>query len=114
MAKQIIILDVATGPGGDLNVHYLFWLTVPVAAQVAISGATSQWRNAAAGDLTSLASGATIEESYFAQYPAGWTKAQIQADILAKGSARQTVVTNRQNPNLYYGGFWDTGTGWSF
>jgi hypothetical protein len=114
MAKQIIILDVSTGPGGDLNVHWLFWLTVALAAQVPISGATSLWRSAAAGDITNLQTGAVIEESHAAQWPAATTKATIQAAILALGTARQTQITNAQNPNLFYGGFWDSVTGWSF
>jgi hypothetical protein len=97
-----------------LNVRWLFWLTVAAANQVPNPGATSQWRNAAAGDITNLQSGAVIEEARSAQWPQGTAKATIQAAILAIGTARQAQITAMQNPNLYYGGFWDSSTGWSF
>ena len=113
MAKQIIVLDVTKPNGTDVNVHCLFWLYPPVANQVPVPNAVSEWRAAQTADNTNLQTGAVIEESYSWQYPPGMTKAQIEADLLSKYNARVIQFNAQLNPNAYYGIFYDSGTGWS-
>lgn len=113
MAKQIIILEVKKGPGGDMNVRWLFWLAVAANAQQPLPGAISAWRGAQAADITAIQSGAVLEEDYTSQWVPGATKAQIQADLVARGNARQAEITALSNPLKFYGVFWDTSGGWS-
>lgn len=125
MSKEIIVLEVSKPNGSDLNVHWLFWLypvsgrEVPLPVQHNNDGSVSAtpiysiWRGASTADQAALGSGTTIEEEYSAQYPAGSTKAQIQADLVSKYNARAAQLASQQNPNQFYGVFFDSATGWS-
>src|SRR6266436_2233833 len=112
MAKQIIILNTALGPSGDINVVYAFWLTVSAGQQIPNPGMTSAYRGASAAEIASLKTGAIIEEINSAQYPASWTLGQIQTDLQTKYTTRQNAVNAQANPNLYYGAVWD-GASWT-
>jgi hypothetical protein len=113
MAKEIIVLDVSTGPGGDLSVNVLAWFAVPVANQAPKPGAASLWRGAAAADTANLQSGAVLEESYNFQFAQGTTKVAIQAYFVNAYNARAAVIAALPNPNQFYGVFFDSVTGWS-
>lgn len=111
MAKQIIILRVTKGPGGDDNVSYLFWLAVASGREVPGVNPTSAWSGASLLENTAIANGSVIEESYSTQYPLAATIAQIRNDLLSKFTARQTVITALPDPNKYNGRFYDPATG---
>jgi hypothetical protein len=113
MAKQVIILRVERGPGGDNNVNYLMWLAVAASRETPITGAVSAWAGASTAENTAIAAGQVIEEPYSSQYPTSMTKAQVQAALLAQFNARQAVITARPNPNLFFGVFFDSVSGWS-
>lgn len=110
MAKQIIILDSGTGPGGDVNVRFAFWLVPPTANQVKKPGATSAYLGASAAEAISIQSGQTIEEVYSAQYTVAFTLAQIEANLQTKYAVRQAAITAAINAVQWYGSFWDGAT----
>src|SRR5262245_37316559 len=112
MAKEIIILDVLRGPGGDRSIRCALWFPIPLARRVPKPGATSIFRNALAAEITDLQTGAVIEEVYDFQVPGATTAAQIKTFLEAKWSARNTEISNLPDPNQFYGIFWD-GTVWS-
>src|SRR5712664_4038151 len=101
MAKQIIVLRVGKGPGGDLDINYLFWLAIPVGQEILIPNAASAWTGASAAENTALANGTVIEEAYETQVPSGTTKATIQTGLVTRFNARQAQINARQNPNQY-------------
>lgn len=113
MAKQIIVLDVSRLNGSDINVHWLFWLYPAAGREVPLATGTSQWRNATVPELDAIKAGTVVEEGYNSQWPAGATKAKIQADLVAAYTARAAAFAALMNPNQYYGVSYDSGTGWS-
>lgn len=113
MAKQIIVQRIEKGPGGDNNVGVVAWFAVAAGREIPIANAVSIWSGASASENAAIAAGQVIEESYSAQYTLTTTKSQIQADLVAKFNARQAVITARPNPNLFFGVFFDSVTGWS-
>jgi hypothetical protein len=114
MAKQIIIQRVAKGPGGDLDIQYLFWLAVPTGQEIPLAATvTSAWTGASALENTALQNGTVIEEAHETQVPTGTTKAAIENGLLNHFNNRQAQLNARQNPNQYYGVFFDSVTGWS-
>lgn len=110
--RQIIIQERINIPS-DFSFRYIFWLSVPATRQTfyANASATSNVKDATAGELTAIQNGQVLEEVYTGNYPAGTPIATIQSDLAAKYTARQTVITNL-NPWLYYGTSWD-GTTWT-
>lgn len=113
MAKQIIVQRIEKGPGGDNNIGVVGWFAVAAGREVPIANAVSVWTGASPSENAAIAAGQVIEEAYSAQYPITMTKAQIQADLVAKFNARQAVITARPNPNLFFGTFFDSVSGWS-
>jgi hypothetical protein len=113
MAKQIIVQRIEKGPGGDNNVGVVAWFAVAAGREIPIANAVSVWPGASVAENAAIAAGQVIEESYSAQYTLTTTKAQIQADLVAKFNARQAQITARPNPNLFFGVFFDSVTGWS-
>jgi membrane-associated protease RseP (regulator of RpoE activity) len=112
MAKQVIILRSFKGPGGDLGLTYLFWLTVPSGREVPTDN-ISRWKEASPAENQAIKDGTIIEEYYDTQVPAGTTKAAVQTRLSTAFTVRQTEITNRQNPNQFYGIFLDSVNGWS-
>lgn len=112
MARQIIIQDRINIPS-DFSFKYVFWLSVPASRQTyyANAAATSVVKDATAGELSALQTGAVIEQTYTGNYVAGTPISTIQADLIAKYNAAQTIITNI-NPGQYYGTSWD-GTTWT-
>jgi hypothetical protein len=113
MAKQIIVLDVSKPNASDINVHWVFWLYPAAGREVPLPNATSLWRGAQPADITALQAGTVVEEPDAVQYPAGSTKVQIEADLVARYNARAAAFAAKQNPNQFYGVFFDSATGWS-
>lgn len=110
--RQIIIQDRINIPS-DFSFRYVFWLAVPAARQTfyANPAATSVVKDATTAELQAIQNGAVIEEQYTDNYAAGTLIAAIQASLIAKYNARQTVINNT-NPWQYYGSSWD-GTSWT-
>lgn len=113
MAKEVVVLRTFLGPGGDRNVNFLLWLSVPAGSEIPIPGGTSDWAGASAAENTAIANGQILEEVYSTQYPQTMTVAQIKADLVSRYNARQAQVTARPNPNQFYGVFFDSVSGWS-
>lgn len=112
-AKQIIILDQSKSSSGEQQVHFLFWFAVPAGQQTPAGGFVSAYRGASTAELAALAAGSVVEEEYAGvQYPAGFTLAQIQADLVTRWTARNTARAGLPNPNTFYGANWD-GTTWA-
>ena len=117
MAKQVIILRTAKGPGGDDDVEFVYWIPVVAARRVPIAGAVSVWSGAAAGDNTKIQSGEILEIKDRCQFPAVMTSAQIKADLEARWAAKKAEIDAMPNPNRFFGVFWDpavtANNGWS-
>ncbi len=109
MAKQIIILDRP-----DVNRFTVaFWLAVPVARQAfyANATATSAYKQASAGELSTIQSGAVVEQTGDFSYTAVSTLATVQAALVIEFNARQAAIS-AFNPWNRYGSFYD-GTSWT-
>lgn len=108
-AKRIIILDLAA-PG---RYRYLLWADVPAARQVFYADAnkTSAWKDASAGDLTALRTGAVVEYVDVTANVENATLAQVQAGLQNRWTDFQNGITNN-NFWQRYGSFWD-GTSWT-
>ena len=106
MAKQIIVLE--TTPKGRLRAA--FWLSVPVARQpfYADAGKKSQYKDATAGELSSITSGAVVEQ--VGEFVVGgMTNAQIRTMLQAEFTTRQNAIST-DNPWTRYGTSWDGAT----
>ena len=110
MAKKIIILERVDD---DLSFKCAFWLTVPTTrwALYADAALTSQYKNATAGEITSLKNGEVVERVETFKYAPGTSVATIQTDIISKFNDLQSYITNF-NQFVQYGRFWD-GTAWT-
>jgi hypothetical protein len=109
MAKQIIILERP-----DVNrFTACFWLAVPVARQPIYvnAGATSSYKQASAGEITALQSGAVVEQTADMVFLATTTLAQIKTALIAEHAQRQAAL-DAANPWDRYGTFYD-GTSWT-
>jgi hypothetical protein len=114
MAKEIIILRVTTGPGGDTNVGLAAWFAVAAGREIPPTRTvTSAWPDASAAEVAAIQAGQVIEEVYSFQYPVTFTKAQIQTDLVSKWNARAAQIAARPNPNQFFGVFFDSVSGWS-
>lgn len=109
MAKRIIVLE---GKGSSWRVA--LWADVPIARQpfYADPNKASAWKDAAAGELASLRSGAVAEKVTDVDFDQNQTNPQKQAAVLALQAAWQAEITAR-NDWPRYGSFWD-GTAWAF
>lgn len=112
MARKIIILDRTDIPS-DLNFNVAFWADVPVARQsfYANPTATSQVKNATAGELSAIQGGTIKEQVKKFNFPANTPIATIQAALIAEFNTFQTYI-NSYNPWVRYGTYWD-GTSWT-
>lgn len=112
MASKIIILERTDIPS-DLNFNVLFWADVPAARQsfYANPTATSQNKQATAGELSALQSGAIVEKVQKFNFLAGTPIATIQAALIDAFNTYQTYI-NTYNPWVRYGTKWD-GTTWT-
>ena len=112
MAKEIIILDVNRGPGGDLDLRSIFWFPVVTGREVPRPAAASAYTGATAAEIALIQSGAVIEEVLEFQVPQGTTPAQVKAELESRYATRAANLAALPNPNQYYGIYWD-GTNWS-
>ena len=112
MAARFKII-VLTKDASDPEYRYVFWGDVPVARQpfYANAAATSQWKDAIAGDLTSLQNGSVVERTGAIRLTAGSSLAQVQAELVSRWTAFQDEITNT-NLWIRYGTTWD-GTTWA-
>lgn len=113
MAKQIIVLVTGKGPGGDTLVNWLFWLAVAAGRELPLPGAVSAWTGASVAENAAIAAGTVIEVAHAAQYPANFTKSQIEAKLSAQFTTEQAALTAAPNPMQFFGVFFDSVTGWS-
>lgn len=114
ITKRVIILEqIGVAP---LSYRYALWADVPVARQAFYAAKqatmTSVWKDAAAGDITALQSGAVTERSDTTSMATGDTLAIAQARLQAIWTAFQAEIT-ASNPWVRYGSFMDTSNGWT-
>ena len=116
MARQIIILEnqiPGRGSTDPISYRYAFWLSVPASRQsfFANASASSSVKDATAGELTAIQSGAIKELLGVFQSPPGTTIAQIEASLAAQFATAQTALNSAaQNPWDHYGTTWDGST----
>jgi hypothetical protein len=95
---------------------FCFWFPVPTGDEIPKPGATSAWRGASAGEITSLSDGEVIEEVYHVKLPDGYSPAEFKAFAIAMFDARQGAfdTTNLAigYPGKSYGTYYD-GTSWT-
>jgi len=109
--KQIIILE-SLGTG-RVAYRVCLWADVPVARQPFYADATkgSAYRDASAGELAALRSGAVVERVETFSADPGTSPAEMKARLIQLWQAFQDKVANT-NPWNNYGGFWD-GQSWA-
>lgn len=113
MARKIIQLEL-TQPPADYKV--VFWLDVPVARRFfyADANAASVVKDATAGELAAIRSGAVLEEVMEVEAggrAGGPTEGQVAAALVTRYNARQTRL-NASTTVARYGTFWD-GSRWT-
>jgi len=118
MARQIIILEnqiPGRGATDPISYRYAFWLSVPTARQPFVANATaaSNVKDATAGELSAIQSGAIKElVGVFSAAP-GTTIGQLESYLAAQFAAAQSAFnSSSQNPWDHYGTTWD-GTTWT-
>jgi len=108
MAKQIVVLETTA----KNRLRVAFWLSVPVARQpfYADSNKKSRYKDATAGELSAITSGAVAEQ--VGEFTVdGLTITQVRALLSAEFTKRQNDI-NTYNPWSRYGTSWD-GTTWT-
>jgi hypothetical protein len=116
MARRIIILRAARGPGRDTEVEAAFWADVPPERQgfYANDGFVSAVVGAEApttAELDDLRAGRLVESvRRYDSIPEASTVAQIKARLVTEWTAFQEDVTAR-NLWPYYGTSYDPATG---
>lgn len=110
MAKQVIFLDASPGDASHTLVRYVMWFPIAPASQVPIAGAQSAWRGASAQDNKDLQTGAMIEELRSVNFLKSVTPAEMQAYVQTVYNQRLTERAALQNPNTFYGAFFDGST----
>jgi hypothetical protein len=113
MAKQIIVLDVTKGPGGDTQVGYVFWYSVPSGREVPRTGAKSVYRAATTAENDAIVAGQVFEEVFTSQWPSTVTKAKVQADLVSRYTSWASEMAGKPNINQFYGVSYDSSAGWS-
>ena len=113
MPRQIIILEQLGWPS-DLRLNVCFWLAVPAARQQYYVNPSfkSQVIGITANETNALQMGQVFEDVQEFSYPVGTGGAAIQADLVAKYTARQTDFNNMNSKYNRYGWSYD-GTSWT-
>lgn len=95
-SSKWVVLERTDWPS-DLNYRVAFYANVVAARQsfIANAVASSQWKTMPGGDLTQLQSGAIVESVERISYPAGTLTATIIADLDARQSDFQAMITAR-------------------
>ena len=103
MARKIIIQERINEPS-DFSFRYVLWADVPAARQsfYADPAKTSSVKDATASELVALRTGAVLEQSDTAFFPAGTTAAVIRTALIARFTTFQDRVT-AENPWRFYG-----------
>jgi hypothetical protein len=112
MARKIIILDRVNLPS-DQDFRVAFWLDVAAPRRLfyANPAAVSAVKDATAGEVDAIRSGAVVEEIVTVPARSGVGMAALLAAIVARYEARQAEFTAR-NPWVRYGSYWD-GNAWT-
>lgn len=110
--RKIIILEKRTTEN-YIEVSYLFWLTVPLAQQIArvSADAKSVYIGATVEENASLKDGSVLEKGGMMSFNASATLAQIGAALVTKFNVEQTAL-NASAQFSYFGSYWD-GTSWT-
>lgn len=110
MAKEIIALST-TPNGSTIILQVAFWYSITSGA-VSRPTLTSQWTGASTAENTAIQNGTVIEEVEVFSFPLNATATTIK-DVLNKRWTVRNGELNGQGPNIYYGIFFDSVTGWS-
>lgn len=111
MAKRVIVLD--RNDGSPVSFRVAYWFPVAAARQsyYARAGAKSAWKDATQAENDAIAAGQVFEVVEPHEIPAGANLAQIEAELEAIWTAKNTAFANSNVPNRY-GSFWD-GVDWN-
>lgn len=112
--RVIVLEHQSLGAGLGSLWTLALWADVPATRQAfyANPSATSAWKDAQAGDLTALQTGAVVERILTLQQNAGQTLADMQAVAAAEWTAYQAYITAR-NPWDRYGTTYNTDGSWT-
>lgn len=109
MAKQIIVM-ITEQSGIDLNVQVALWY--PVTSGMKPGASASQWSGASAAENSAIQAGTVIEEIKWFWFPAGIDTTTIK-NTVAKHYANKNGIQNGVGPNIWFGVYDDSATGWS-
>jgi len=104
--RQIIVLKNGVNENGTQWVNYAFWLTVPVAARVALPSFVSQVPSATAAEITALQNGSVVEEIRQSIFT---NTASVQNQSISDYNTRQ-AFWNSQSGFINYSGVYYDGT----
>lgn len=111
--KQIIILEINPGTGGEFTVRALFWVPVPSGQEVEKPNiSNSAYSKATADEIAMLQKGVIIEEVKMFPFPDSTTPESIQTYLLAHYESRVAFLNTIPFSGKLYGMFYD-GNGWN-
>jgi len=108
--KRVIALST-TPNGSSIIILAAFWYNITTGI-TAKPTASSQWSGATAADNTAIQNGTVIEEIEPFPFPLGVQGTTIKDVLLSRWNVRNGEL-NGQGPNVYYGIFNDSVSGWS-
>lgn len=114
MARKIVVLSQAEGPGRDTEIRVAFWLDVAVASRrpyYAQPGAVSAVVGATGPETAAIQNGAVVERVLGFARPPGTTNNQVKAYLEARYAEQQAALTADTTYRLS-GTSWD-GTNWT-
>jgi hypothetical protein len=109
MAKQIVVLSQDSN-GTEVSYTVALWFPITSGARVQTSG--SVWTGASAAENSAIQAGTVKEETVGRSFPVGTTAAAIKSVLQQMWTERNAQI-NGIGPNVFYGIFFDSVTGWS-
>lgn len=112
MARKIIVVDAGKGPGGDLSLSVVFWLTVPASLVRPNAQSASQVADATQSELDAIRAGTIREDGYSGQMPTTATPGQVGAHVVNEYNKRQAALDGSALARKWAGAYWD-GAAWT-
>jgi hypothetical protein len=109
MAKEIIVLTQATN-GTTVDYKIAFWY--PITSGVATTTLGSVWSGASTAENNAILAGTVIEEVSSYSFPVG-TPATAIKPVLQQVWTDRNAQINGIGPNVFFGVFFDSVSGWS-
>lgn len=109
MAKEIIVLTQSTN-GTNVDYRIAFWY--PITAGVATTSLGSVWAGASAAENNAILAGTVVEETFSYAFPVG-TPATAIKPVLQQVWIDRNAQIGGIGPNIFFGVFFDSISGWS-